>query len=391
MLDHRRGYRTRQPFEVMAMDFVTHIPKSDRGNTFLLLFQDMFSGYVMCKPMDSTTAQDVAEAYEERVFRNFGASSMIRHDQDLRFTSEVFPRFRELLTSRQRATLGYRPQANGQQERSVQTVVRSIRAYVEQADQSDWDDHAERLMFTLNTLFDATCSDTPFYLIHGWDPQSTLKAMLGPTPSSVPEKTADEWRRNVQRDYGYEKACAEDLQNKARRYRSDLQTQKWKELSERLKSGFQIGDVHGPFRIDEVLDDFRVKLKVDSTGYGVNPWVHISRLKPRALFPKRPTVTVDGDEEDDFDAALLPEDSWEADAQKDEYEVEKILDLRWSKKTRTSKMRPEYLVKWKCYDDPEWLPVSQLNCGALHYEFNQGVRARARFRSVQAGDDHPRS
>ncbi|POM70584.1 Reverse transcriptase, partial [Phytophthora palmivora] len=48
----------------------------------------MFSGYVMCKPMASTTAQDVAEAYEESVFRRFGASSVIRHDQDPRFMSE---------------------------------------------------------------------------------------------------------------------------------------------------------------------------------------------------------------------------------------------------------------------------------------------------------------
>ncbi|OWY93001.1 reverse transcriptase [Phytophthora megakarya] len=343
------------------MDFVTHMPKSDRGNTFLLLFQDMFSGYVMCKPMDSTTAQAVAEVYEERVFLNLGASSMIRHDQDPRFMSEVFTHFRELLNSR--ATLGYRPQANGQQERSVQTVVRSIGAYNEQADQSDWDDHAERLMFALNTSFDATRLDTPFYLIHGWDPHSTLKAMLGPTPSSIPERTAYEWRRKVQIDYSYAQACAEDLQNKARRHRSDLQTRKWKELSERLKSGFQKGDAvwlyipnkqtglskklahlwHGPFRIDEVLDDFR----------------------PKALFPKRPTVSVEIAEEDDFDAALLPEDSWEADAQKDEYEVETILDLRWSKKTRTSKRRREYLVKWKNYDDPEWFHVSQLNWGGI--------------------------
>ncbi|OWZ10509.1 reverse transcriptase, partial [Phytophthora megakarya] len=114
----------RRPFEVVSMDFVTHMPKSERGNTFLLLFQDMFSGFVMCKPMSSTTAQDVAEAYEERVFRMFGASEMIRHDQDPRFMSEVFTRFRELLGSRQRSTLSYRPQANGQQERSVQTVIR---------------------------------------------------------------------------------------------------------------------------------------------------------------------------------------------------------------------------------------------------------------------------
>ncbi|OWY92259.1 hypothetical protein PHMEG_00038809, partial [Phytophthora megakarya] len=168
--------------------------------------------------------------------------------------------------------------------------------------------------------------------------------MLGPTPSSVPERTAYEWRRKVQRDYSYAKACAEDLQNKARRHRSDSRRKRddvWLYIP-KVQTGLskKLAHLwHGPFRIDEVLDDFRVKLKVDSTGYRVNPWVHISRLKPRALFPKRPTVGVDVDEEDDFDAVLLPKDSWEADAQKDEYEVGKILDLRWSKKTRTSKRR----------------------------------------------------
>ncbi|OWZ06526.1 reverse transcriptase, partial [Phytophthora megakarya] len=128
----------RCPFEAISMDFMTHMPESARVNTFLLLFEDMFS------------AQDVAEAYEEQVFQRFGASSMIPHDQYLRFMSEVFTRFRELLGSRQRTTLGYRPQANGQQERSVQTIIWSVPAYVTEMDQSDWDDHAERLMFALN-------------------------------------------------------------------------------------------------------------------------------------------------------------------------------------------------------------------------------------------------
>jgi hypothetical protein len=73
---------------------------------------------------------------------------------------------------------------------------------------------------------------------------------------------------------------------------------------------------HGPFRIDEVHDDFRVKLKTEDTGYRVNPWVHIGRLKPRAIFPKRPTVEIQMEDEDDFDAALLPEDSWEPDSER---------------------------------------------------------------------------
>ncbi|OWY90702.1 reverse transcriptase, partial [Phytophthora megakarya] len=280
----------RYPFEAVSMDFVTHMRESARGNTFLLLFQDMFSGYVMCKPMSSTTAQDVAEAYEEQVFQRFGASSMIRHDQDPRFMSEVFTRFRELLGSRQ-PTLGYHPQANGQQERSVQTVIRSVRAYGAEMDQSDWDDHAERQMFVLNVSFDATRLDTHFYLVHGWDARSTVPAMLGPKPSSVPERSAYEWRRKLQREYSYAFACAGDLQKKAKKMRSDEQTRKWLELSERVKAGFEKGDSvwlyipkvqtglsrkphmwHGPFRIDEIRDDFRVKIKVEDTGYRVNPW-----------------------------------------------------------------------------------------------------------------------
>jgi len=288
--------------------------------------------------------------------------------------------------------------------------MRSVKAYVAEADQTDWDDHAERLMFALNTSFDATRLDTPFYLVHGWDAQGTVSSMLGPKPSSLPERTAYEWRRKLQREYSSALACAEDLQVKAKRARSEEQTRKWRELSDRLKAGFEKGDAvwlyipkvqpglsrklahmwHGPFRIDEILDDFRVKLKVDGTGYRVNPWVHISRLKARAIFLKRPTEDIDVDDEDDFDSALLPEDSWEPDNANDEYEVEKILDLRWVKRTRTSRRIREYRVKWKGYDDPEWIPESQLNCGALLYEFNQGARARARFRAMQAGDDHPR-
>ncbi|GMF47851.1 unnamed protein product [Phytophthora fragariaefolia] len=107
--------------------------------------------------------------------------------------------------------------------------------------------------------------------------------------------------------------------------------------------------------------------------------------------PKRPTVEIEVEEDDDFDAALLPEDSWEPDSERNEYEVEKIMDLRWSKRTRTSRRTREYLVKWKGYDDPEWLPLSQLSCGALLCTFNQGARVRACFQTMQAGGDHPRA
>ncbi|OWZ06342.1 reverse transcriptase [Phytophthora megakarya] len=359
------------PFEVVSMDFVTHLPKSERGNAFLLLFQDMFTGDVMCKPMSSITAQDCAEAYEEVVFRNYGASSEIRHVRDPRFMSRVFRRFSEMMGIQQNATLAYRPQANDQQKRSSQTIMHSIRAYVEEPDQTDWDDHAEKLMHAINASFDATRLDTPFYLLHGW-------AQNRRTSQNVP-------RTNGVKNCNDTAAMPTPVRKSSRREPS---TQKWKVLSDHLKSGFEVGDSVWLY-IPKVLPGLSRKLAHCGTDHsGLNMIGTISsRQKPRALFPKRTSLRIDVLEEEDFDAALLLEDSWEPDSVHQEYEVEEIVDLRWTKRTRNAKRIREYLIKWKGYHELQWLPVSQLNCGSLLYKFNQPARANTRFAAMQSGNN----
>ncbi|OWY93729.1 reverse transcriptase [Phytophthora megakarya] len=226
-----------RPFQVVSMDFVIPLPRSARGNTALLLFQCAFSGFIMCKAMASTEAQDVSEAYEECVFRRFGASEMIRHDRDP--CDEVG----EHLTAQRCIACPERirthPQANGQQERYVQTVIRSVKAYVQTVDQSDWDELAEKLMWALNTSFDFTRLDTPFYLVHGWDAQGTVEAMMGDVPRDVQLRDAQEWRTKVQRQVEYARAWARDLQEKAKKRRAEDHNRKWKQLTDRLKEGLE--------------------------------------------------------------------------------------------------------------------------------------------------------
>ncbi|OWZ14182.1 reverse transcriptase [Phytophthora megakarya] len=130
-----------------------------------LLFQCAFT-FCHEEAMADTTALRGAQAFKEYIYRRFGAPSLIRHDRDSRFMSEVFQVFAEMMQSRSRVTLSYRPQANGQQEQSVKTVM-----------QSDWDEIAETLIFANNNSTDATRKETSFYLVHGWDANSTLKAM----------------------------------------------------------------------------------------------------------------------------------------------------------------------------------------------------------------------
>ncbi|GMF70122.1 unnamed protein product [Phytophthora fragariaefolia] len=97
------------PFQVTAMDHIPSLPKSFKGNTELLIWVDLFSGYVIAKASGSTTAPAIAESYEECVFMHFGASEVIRHDRKPGFMTDFFRSFNRILGQRQRAIMAYRP------------------------------------------------------------------------------------------------------------------------------------------------------------------------------------------------------------------------------------------------------------------------------------------
>ena len=77
-------------FQIIAMDHIPSLPKSFKGNTELLIWVDLFSGYGIAKDSSSRTAQTIAENYEECVFRRLGASEAIRHDREPGFMSDFF-------------------------------------------------------------------------------------------------------------------------------------------------------------------------------------------------------------------------------------------------------------------------------------------------------------
>ncbi|OWY91272.1 reverse transcriptase [Phytophthora megakarya] len=51
-------------FQIIAMDHIPSLPRSDKGNTESLIWVDLFTGYVIAKTSSSRSAQTVAESYE---------------------------------------------------------------------------------------------------------------------------------------------------------------------------------------------------------------------------------------------------------------------------------------------------------------------------------------
>ncbi|GMG17057.1 unnamed protein product [Phytophthora fragariaefolia] len=334
------------------MDFVTPQPKTRRGNTsLLLLFQCSFMDYVSAKATSSTEAQDIAEVFEEYVFRRFGALMMIRRDRDPRFMSETFKAFAELIQARSRATLSYRPRANGKQERSVKPIVQTVNVYVEDPLQQDWDDIAEKMADAINNSM-----------------ATTEKIRL-----SISLTDAAAWIREANRQHEVALAIAKPYQAAAKARRAKEHNEAFGRL-ERMavpigerSDPTEVGDStsdptyrplfepgsrvwlfmelvkpgltkkiahrwHGPFCIKRKVEEFAYQLELpDKAGYRFYPVVHVSRLKPVRGDNRRPTAELvdelGEDDRFDFDEELLPEGSWEPEAGDDEYVVEAILDI----------------------------------------------------------------
>ncbi|GMF17647.1 unnamed protein product [Phytophthora fragariaefolia] len=272
--------------------------------------------------------------------------------------------------SKSRVTLSYRPPANGQQERSVKPMIQTVRAYVEDPLQADWDDIAEKMMHAINNSRDMTRRETPFYLVHGWDAPSTLKSMtfmIKKDPAS--SAGAAQWRQ--------------------------LRRKVWL-IIKRVRPGLRKKLAHrwrGPFRVKKKMEAFAYALELsDKSGYRFYPVVHVSRLKKVADLGQRPTAKlVDELSENDrfdFDEELLPEDSWELSDTSDKYEVEVILDDKIPNSTNTSRAQRLFKVKWVGYDGPTWEHLSKLSCGGLLFDCLRSKKRERRMQMVQVADEN---
>ena len=83
----------------------------------------------------------------------------------------------------------------------VQTLTRPIKIYVTDVNQKDWDAYAERLTVTISTAQNRVRGDTPVYLVHGWDPRSTLEATLPLRSTNIRDRDTMGWRYNIQHQH----------------------------------------------------------------------------------------------------------------------------------------------------------------------------------------------
>ncbi|OWZ17156.1 hypothetical protein PHMEG_0008949 [Phytophthora megakarya] len=274
--------------------------------------------------------------------------------------------------------------------------MQSVKVYVENPLQQDWDEIVERLVFAINNSHDMTRKETPFYLVHGWDAHTTLRAMTTSMKRGVGKQTeALAWRREINRQQQIALEMAKEYQavEKARRARIHNEKLSRKEQAAIPKSvnDDSSGD-YSERKVKRNVQEFAYELELpDKSWYRFYPVVHVSRLKAVNEFCGRPKTRLAREVAEgarfDFDENLLPEDSWMPDKVAGEFEVEAILDDRTPMSTSTDRPVREFEVKWVGYESTTWEPASNLSCGGLLYEYLRNKKSEQRLQMAQVADE----
>jgi transposase InsO family protein len=111
------------------MDFITDLPLSNNYDCILVII-DHFTKYAIYIPVTKTLdAVSLSNVFIRDYFKRFGLPKFIISDRDKLFTSNYWKQFTSSLKIKLNLTTAYRPQSNGQVERTNQILECYLRNY----------------------------------------------------------------------------------------------------------------------------------------------------------------------------------------------------------------------------------------------------------------------
>ena len=165
------------PGEFVATDF-TKMPRSKRGNNYVLVIQDYFTKYVDLYALPDQEATSVAQKIFEEFITQHGAPVTLHSDQGKQFESKIVEELNEVFGIRKTRTSLYYPQNDGQVERFNRTLKEMTSKHITESG-NEWDDRLKQLALAYKSSVHQSTSFTPFFLNHGREARLPIDIMCG--------------------------------------------------------------------------------------------------------------------------------------------------------------------------------------------------------------------
>ncbi|PAA74169.1 hypothetical protein BOX15_Mlig001265g14 [Macrostomum lignano] len=171
------------PFDIVMTDVIGPLPRSKKGNFYILTVQDAFSKWPDAYAIRNQKAATIARVLFERWIANHGCPRVLHSDQGRNFESGIVRKLCELLGVKKTRTSAYHPSGNGQVERFNGFLKNSLRTYLVQKGQNAWEEYLPSALMAYRSTVQASTGYTPYYMLHGQE------MPLGFEPEDLRRKT----------------------------------------------------------------------------------------------------------------------------------------------------------------------------------------------------------
>lgn len=165
------------PWYVVSADLVGPLPRSQRGQRFLLVVQDTFSKWTELAPLPSATANNVVSRLKSLLLRH-GAPDVLITDNGTQFVSNLVRDLAAEWGVNLQTTAPYSPQSNPVERQN--RVVKTMIAQFVKNKHKTWDNHLCEFQYALNTAVHDSTGFTPARLCFGRELRPPC-ALRGPT------------------------------------------------------------------------------------------------------------------------------------------------------------------------------------------------------------------
>ncbi|XP_047485268.1 uncharacterized protein LOC125036565 [Penaeus chinensis] len=153
------------PFSKVIIDCVGPMPKTKRGNQFLLTIMCCSTRYPDAIPLRSITAKTVVPALT-KFFTIFGFPKVLQSDQGSNFTSKLFKDVMKEWGVMQQFSTIYHPESQGALERFHQTFKCMLTKFCKE-NNKDWDDSVPFVLYAARSAKQESLGYSPNELLFG--------------------------------------------------------------------------------------------------------------------------------------------------------------------------------------------------------------------------------
>ena len=159
------------------MDFIKQLPPSEGFTEILVIVDQLTKQAVFIPTLRTIDAPGLANLFVQHIFSKHGIPSHITSDRGSEFVSRFFRSLALALQIKLHHTSGYHPEADGQTERTNQTLEQYLRTYCNYQ-QSDWASLLPLAEFAYNNAPSATTKESPFFTNKSYHPRLQIQTDL---------------------------------------------------------------------------------------------------------------------------------------------------------------------------------------------------------------------